>query len=79
MEAVYQLKPNELNEEFFKTIKDLFGEKEIKITIEAPHDETDYLMQDEEYWKTLIERYAAVKRGVVKHTLTIEEAEALAK
>ena len=79
MEAVYQLKPNELNDDFLKTIKNLFGDKEVKITIEAPHDETAYLMQDEEYWKTLVERYAAVKRGGVKHTLTIEEVEAMAK
>ena len=79
MEAVYQLKSNELNDEFFKTIKNLFGDKEVKITIEASHDETAYLMQDEEYWKTLIERYAAVKNGDVKHILTMEEVEALAK
>ena len=79
MEAVYQLKPDELNEEFLQRIKDFFGNQEIKITIEVPHDETAYLMQDEEYRKKLLERIESVKRGVVKHTLTIEEIEAMAK
>ena len=77
MEAV--LKPGELNDGFLQKIKNLFGDKEVKITIEVPHDETAYLMQDKEYWKTLVERYAAVKRGGVRHTLTIEEVEAMAK
>ena len=79
METVYQLKPYELTDDFLQKIKNLFGDKEIKITIEAPHDETAYLMQDEEYWKTLVERAASVKKGGVKHTLTIEEVEAMAK
>ena len=76
MEAV--LKPGELNDGFLQKIKNLFGDQEIKITIE-PHDETAFLMQDEEYWQTLVERYAAVKRGVARHTMTIEEVEAMAK
>ena len=37
------------------------------------------LMQHEVNRKVLLERIASIKRGVVKHTLTIEEAEALAK
>ena len=46
METVYQLKPNELTDEFFNTIKKLFGNKEIKITIEEnPQEE-----EKKEHW-----------------------------
>jgi len=77
MEAVYQLKPDELNDDFIRNIKNIFGDQEIRITIEP--DETAFLLQHEVNRKILLERLASVKRGVVKHTLTIEEAEALAK
>jgi len=58
MEAVYQLKPNELNDDFLKNIKNLFGYKEVKITIKDAHDETAYNRQGKEYWQILVERYA---------------------
>ena len=79
MEAVYQLKPNELTDDFFKTIKERFGDKEIKITIETPHDETDYLLQNEANRKLLLAGIKAVKQGRISHTLTLEEIEAMAK
>jgi len=76
MQAV--LKPNELNEEFLQRIKDIYGDQEIQITIE-PHDETAFLMQNKEFHKELLERIEEVKKGVVKHTLTMDEIEAMAK
>ena len=80
MQTVYQLKPNELTDEFFATIKKRFGNREIKITIEEEHlDETQYLLQDEENRKILLSRIAAVKEGRAKHTLTLEEIEAMAQ
>jgi hypothetical protein len=82
METVYQLRPNELTEDFFKTIKDLYGDKEIKITIETPIemsvDETAFLLQHEVNRNILLERIAAVKQGKIKHTLTLDEVEKMA-
>ena len=78
METVYQLKPHELNDDFFRIIKDLFGDKEIKITIE-PHDETTYLLQDEANRKHLLAGIEAVKQGKISRSLTLEEAEAMAE
>ena len=79
METVYQLKPHELTDDFFKTIKERFGDKEIKITIETPYDETAYLLQSEANREILMERLKAVRKGIVKHTLTMDEIEAMAK
>ena len=80
MQAVYQVKPHELTDTFLKSIKDLFGDKEVTITIkDEPMDETEYLLQDEENRKILLKRIAAVKEGKVKHTLTLEEIEAMAQ
>ena len=80
METVYQLKPNELTDDFLYTIKKRFGHKEINITIEEkPLDETQYLLQDEENRKRLLAGVKAVKEGKVKHTLTIEEIETMAQ
>ena len=80
MQIVYQLKPNELTDDFFDDIKKRFGDREIKITIEEePLDETQYLLQDEENRRILLSRITAVKEGNVKHTLTLEEIEALAQ
>ncbi|MDR0474736.1 MAG: hypothetical protein LBH43_13820 [Treponema sp.] len=77
---MYQLKPDELTDDFFKALKERFGGKEVKITVEErPLDETDYLLQDEENRRILLERIAAVKEGKVKHTLTLEEIEAMAQ
>jgi hypothetical protein len=77
MEAVYQLKPHELNADFLKTIKDIFGDQEIRITIEA--DETAYLLNDEANRKHLLAGIEAVKQGRISRSLTLEEAEAMAK
>ena len=80
MEAVYQLKPDELTDEFFKAVKERFGGREIKITIEdQPLDETEYLLRNEENRRILLSRIAAVKEGKIKHTLTLEEIEAMAQ
>jgi len=79
METVYQLKPYELTDDFLQRIKNLFGDKEIKITIEAPHDETAYLLQDEANRKHLLEGIEAVKQGKISRSFTLEELEALAE
>ena len=47
MEAVYHLKPSELDADFIKTIKQLFKSDEVKITIEtvSKHARKDEFMK----------------------------------
>ena len=78
METIYKLKPYELNEDMLKMLKACYN-KAITIKIEEPQDETAYLLSNEANRKILLERIEAVKRGKVAHTLTLEEAEAMAK
>jgi elongation factor P hydroxylase len=76
MEAVYQLKPDELTDEFFKAVKETFKDKEVKITIEdKPQDETEYLLQNKENRRHLLAGIKADKEGRYSSTLTIEEIE----
>jgi hypothetical protein len=76
MEAVYQLKPDELTDEFFKAVKERFKGREVKITIEEkPQDETEYLLQDEENRRVLLAGIKADKEGRSSRTLTLEEIE----
>ena len=79
METVYKLKPYELNDDFLKTIKELFYDKEVTVTINAEHDETAYLLRSEANRKVLLAGVEAVKQGKTVHTMTLEEAEALAR
>ena len=77
MEAIYKLKPYELNDNFLKTIKELFYDKEITITINGKHDETAYLLRSETNREILLAGVEAVKQGKTVYTMTLEEAEAL--
>ena len=79
MIATYQLKPHELTDDFLKMIKETFHNREITITIEEALDETDFLLQSEANRKHLLAGVEAVKQGRFAHTMTFEEAEALAK
>jgi hypothetical protein len=80
MQAVYQLKPDELTDDFFKAVKERFKGREIQITIEErPLDETEYLLQDEANRRHLLAGIKADKEGRSSHTLTLEEIEAMAQ
>ena len=80
MQAVYQVKPDELTADFFKAVKEQFGDKEVTITIkDEPMDETEYLLQDEENRRHLLAGIKAVKEGRCSRTLTLEEIEAMAQ
>ena len=80
METVYLLKPDELTDEFFNAVKERFNGKEVQITInDEPIDETEYLLQDEENRRFLLAGIKAVKEGRCRHTLTLEEIEAMAQ
>ena len=44
MDAIYRLNVNELTTDFLKSLKTLYKDKKIAITIEVEQDETEYLL-----------------------------------
>lgn len=58
MEAIYKLKANEINPNLMETIKKLFGNKEITISITSEPDETEYLTAYPANKKHLLESIA---------------------
>jgi len=79
MTATYQLKPHELTEDFLKVLNTTFYNRDVTITVEETLDETDFLLQTEANRKHLLAGVQAVKQGRLAHTMTFEEAEALAQ
>jgi hypothetical protein len=77
METVYQLKPNELTDEFFTVIKKRFGNKEIKITIEeSPIDKTKHLTRIEKIAEENPDLPCAFIEDVLKAKAEIDSGEA---
>jgi hypothetical protein len=58
MEAIYKLKASEINSNLMDTIKKLFSNKEITITITTGPDETTYLIMNPANEKHLMESIA---------------------
>ncbi len=58
MEAIYKLKASEINSNLMDTIKKLFSNKEITITITTGSDETTYLTMNPANEKHLMESIA---------------------
>lgn len=63
MDVTYRLSANELTEDFIKSIKAIFKNKKIAITIEEEQDETGYLLSSEANRKMLEESLENVKKG----------------
>ena len=79
MTVTYHLKPHGLNDDFLQRLKETFDDSEITITIEKVHDETAYLLADEANRQNLLAAVEAIKQGRHSRSMTLEEAEALAK
>jgi hypothetical protein len=77
MEVTYRLKPNEINEDFLKMLKETFWDKKIAVTVEEIEDETEYLLSNEVNRKRLLDAAEDVKNGRTVHTMTPEELEAM--
>lgn len=58
MEAIYKLKASEINSDLMDTIKTLFSNEEITITITSDPDETTYLTMHPANEKHLMESIA---------------------
>ena len=79
MTATYQLISYELTDDFLKMLKETYYNREVTITIEEAVDETDFLLKPEANRKHLLAGVEAVRQGRFVHTMTFEEAEALAE
>ena len=77
MDITYRLKPEELNDDFFRTIKQMFLGKEVAITVEEVPDETEYLLSNEANREHLLQAVEDIKHGRNLHTISIEEMESM--
>jgi hypothetical protein len=79
MDITYRLKPNELNDDFLKLLKETFGGKAITVTIEETRDETEYLLSTEANRRHLFKAVKDAEKGSYVHAMTIEEMESMIK
>ena len=77
MDVTYRLKPEELNDDFFKTLKQMFWGKKVTITVEEVPDETEYLLSNEVNREHLLQAVEDLKHGRNVHTMSIEEMESM--
>ncbi|MDR3161453.1 MAG: hypothetical protein LBU28_07555 [Spirochaetaceae bacterium] len=77
MDITYRLKPGELNDDFFKILKETFTGKAIAVTVEEIKDETEYLLSTEANRGHLSKALEDVKNGSRVHAMTIGEMEAM--
>ena len=75
MDATYRLSANELTMDFLKSLKALYKNKKIAITIEVEQDETEYLLSSEAN-SIALEKALKSKEG---HRFTPEEFKRLSE
>ena len=63
MNTTYHIHANELDIKFVNSLKSLFADKKLKITVSAEHDETEYLLSNPENAKRLLKSIENVKKG----------------
>lgn len=61
METVFKLKATELDKSFIDSVKNLFKDSEIEISIRLALDETEYLMSSSENKKYLLKAIKDLK------------------
>ena len=79
METVFRLKASELNSAFLATLKTLFKEKEIEVTISDAHDETSFLLKNPKNRAHLLKAIEDVKKNKNLVRFTGEEFEKYSK
>ena len=77
MDVTYRLKPEELNDDFFKTLKQAFFGKKIAITVEEVPDETEYLLSHEANRGHLLQAVEDMKQGRNVRTMSLEAMESM--
>ena len=63
METIFKLKATELDSKFIETIKNLFKDSEIEISIKPIQDETEYLLSNPSNKKHLLDAIKDVKKN----------------
>ena len=81
MQTTYRMKAAELDEKFLTSVKSLFGESEVEISIfgrsQAEEDETTYLLKTAANRRHLLEAVADVEAGRNLVTVSRDQLEAL--
>lgn len=63
METVFKLKAEELDSRFIDSVKNLFKDREIEISIKPTQDETEYLFNSSANKKQLLDAIKEVKKN----------------
>ena len=63
METIFKLKAKELDRSFIDSVKNLFKDREIEISIKSMQDETEYLFNTTANKKHLLEAINEVKKN----------------
>jgi hypothetical protein len=79
METIFKLKAKELDKSFIDSVKNLFKDLEIEISIKQVQDETEYLLRSPENKKHLLEAINEVKKNKNLIRFTAKEFEELTK
>lgn len=77
METVFRLNDKELTPRFFETIKELFKNQEIEITVRTAPSETDYLFASESNKNHLLKAIEEVKANKNLIRFSVNEFDAL--
>ena len=64
MNAIYRLEANEINNDFIKSIKNIYKNKRIEIIINEIYDETEYLKKDENNYDLILENIKSDKKVI---------------
>lgn len=73
MYTTYHLKEEELDEEFLESVKKLFKNKRLTISVSEEIDETAYLLNSSANLKRLKESVGQIKSGQVEEFSDIKE------
>jgi len=77
METVFKLKANELDKRFVDSVKNLFRDREIEISIKPTQDETEFLFNTSANKKQLLEAIEEIKMDKNLIRFTNKEFETL--
>jgi antitoxin YefM len=72
METIFKIKAEELDSKFIETIKNLFKDRELEISIKPIQDETEYLLSSPANKKHLMDAIKDVKKNknLIRFTTT---------